>query len=176
MHILTRNAGANIMGWTTYPNKNKKAVISEIKSMYPSDMEWSLVGNNLWGLFVSTSEVGNFKVGDKIIVLFRLQSFGKNEFGYKLMDEGMYPYYYDCPLKFLKMSVVCCAEWRADVTKYHSDKRSVRTLVANIKIGDIIKLKGCKVSEVKVVSVNPLRAIAENSTVIYRIPNSYIAN
>ena len=32
-----------------------------------------------------------------------LKRFGKNDWGYKDMDEGMHPYYYTCPASFLAM-------------------------------------------------------------------------
>jgi len=174
MHNLTRTAGANIMGWTSFTNTNKKEVIAEIKSMYPSDMEWSLAGNNLWGLFELQNDTAKYVKGQKVILLYLLQSCGKNAYGYKDLCESMSPYHYNCPLKFLKAAVVESPEWREDVVKYHSSKGTMRGLVASIKIGDIIKLKNCKIKEVKVVATNPLRAAAMNTHVVYRIPSKFI--
>ena len=175
MHNLTRTAGANIMGWTSFTNTNKKEVIAEIKSMYPSDMEWSLAGNNLWGLFELQNDTAKYVKGQKVILLYLLQSCGKNEYGYKDLCESMSPYQYNCPVKFLKAAVVQSPEWREEVVKFHSGKRTMRDHIASIKIGDIIKLKNCKIKEVKVVGTNPLRASAMNSNVVYRIPNSFIS-
>ncbi len=42
--------------------------------------------------------------------------------GYKPMDEGMGPYYYTCPLSYLKIAPEANAGWRQLVRKYHERK------------------------------------------------------
>ena len=154
------------MGWTSYPNHSKSEVIHNIKSSYPADMQWSLAGNNLWGLYTTST-------GDNAILLYLLQSFGKNEYGYKDLCESVHPYQYNCPLKFLKQAKVECQEWRDEVVKFHENASKVRKLAANLMIGDIIQLKNSRIKEVRVVSVNPLRGVANN--VVYKIPKTMIA-
>jgi hypothetical protein len=39
--------------------------------------------------------------------------------GYKDMAEEMHPFYYSCPLGYLAMVPVACAEWREGVKAYH---------------------------------------------------------
>jgi len=52
--------------------------------------------------------------------------------GYKDMDESMHPYFYSCPLKYLRMvPVVTCQEWREIVHEHHAKlkrKREARKL------------------------------------------------
>ena len=160
------------MGWTSYSNYSKSDVINNIKSMYPADMQWSLVGNNLWGLFTAIRETERVKVGEKVILLYRLSSFGKNGYGYKDMCESVHPYHYNCPLKFLKESVVECQEWRDNVVKFHENASKTRKRAANLMIGDIIQLRNSYVAVVKVVSVKPLLGVA--SGIVYRIPKTMI--
>jgi hypothetical protein len=161
------------MGWTSYSNYSKADVINNIKTMYPADMQWSLVGNNLWGLFTAIRETERVKVGEKVILLYRLSSFGKNEYGYKDMCESMHPYQYNCPLKFLKEAVVECQEWRDNVVKFHESNRNLRKQVANLMIDDIIQLKNSRIKEVKIVSVKPL--LGAYGGVVYKIPKKMIA-
>jgi hypothetical protein len=161
------------MGWTSYSNYSKSDVINDIKTMYPADMQWSLVGNNLWGLFTAIRETERVKVGEKVILLYRLSSFGKNGYGYKDMCESMHPYQYNCPLKFLKESVVECQEWRDNVVKFHENNSNLRKQVANLMIDDIIQLKNSRIKEVKIVSVKPL--LGAYGGVVYKIPKKMIA-
>jgi hypothetical protein len=161
------------MGWTSYPNYRKAEVINDIKTLYPADMQWSLAGNNLWGLFVIPNDTAKYKQGEKVILLYRLSSFGKNEYGYKELCESVHPYHYNCPLKFLKEAVVECQEWRDNVVKFHESNRNLRKQVANLMIDDIIQLKNSRIKEVKIVSVKPL--LGAYGGVVYKIPKNMIA-
>jgi hypothetical protein len=51
--------------------------------------------------------------------------------GYKPMEEEMHPYFYGCPLKYLDMAPVACAEWREKVKaywKHRAEKRQRRAV------------------------------------------------
>jgi len=55
--------------------------------------------------------------------------------GYKDMEEGMHPYFYSCPLKYLALvPAVASEEWREGVRQYHArqnEKRLAKTLLKN---------------------------------------------
>lgn len=50
---------------------------------------------------------------------------GDGRWGYKPMGEACHPYYYTCPLSYLKMTrnAVQCREWRNMVEAYHIKRR-----------------------------------------------------
>lgn len=58
-----------------------------------------------------------------------------NEWGYKPMGESAFPYFYDCPLKFLDMAPVANAEWREEVKKYWQrvSEKSARTRMRKLE-------------------------------------------
>jgi hypothetical protein len=165
------------MGWLSFRNTGKQAVVRQIKLDYDAITQWSLVGNNLWGLYtVSQKDVDynpNNVLGQKVILLFRLEYFKNDKgYGYKDMCESMHPYQYNCPLKFLKEATVTCQEWRDNVVKFHENASKTRKRAANLMIGDIIQLRNSYVAVVKVVSVKPLLGVA--SGIVYRIPKTMI--
>ncbi len=49
------------------------------------------------------------------------------EWGYKNMDESVHPYYYSCPLGYLKLVPIeqfgGCKEWRDMVHAFHAERR-----------------------------------------------------
>ena len=164
------------MGYLSYTT-SKAGLIKDLKAENNA-LKWSLVGNNLWGLFEHTEQdelQGYGKEGDKFIVLFKIQSFGKGDYGYKVMDESQHPYYYDCPLTFLKEANTPCAEWRAEVYKHHARKKEVRDLTKNIKVGDIVPLRLSTVKEVQITCVAPLKGRCTKTGILYRIPKTYVA-
>jgi hypothetical protein len=44
--------------------------------------------------------------------------------GYKPMEEGMHPYYYNCPLSYLELVPVASEAWRIGVMAWHADRAS----------------------------------------------------
>lgn len=47
--------------------------------------------------------------------------------GHKDMEEGMHPYFYSCPLKYLALvPVVASEDWRAGVREYHARQMEKR--------------------------------------------------
>lgn len=58
--------------------------------------------------------------------------------GYKDMEEGMHPYFYSCPLKYLALvPAVASEEWREGVRQYHAGQNEMRlakTLLKNLSV------------------------------------------
>jgi hypothetical protein len=149
------------MGYLT-SKQTKQQLVDEIKSTSKCT-EWSLVGNHLWGLFpVESATQENY-----IIVLYLIKSFGDGEYGYKTFDESAHPYYYICPLKFLKKAVVLHQEWRNLVMKHHQKNR--------IEVGDKIELKNCKIPYVIITKKIKSKLYGIYNNIEYRIPKSIIA-
>jgi hypothetical protein len=161
------------MGWTSFDNHNKKQVIDRIKEENTNVSQWSVVGNNMWGLLELPADFitknTEYKLGDKAILLYKLASFDNNEYGYKEMCESVHPFAYNCPLKYLKQAVVVCQEWRDGVVKFHNDKSKLRDMIALLMYGDIIKLNSLSVPEVRIVSVKPLLGVSTANGKMYKI-------
>jgi len=85
--------------------------------------------------------------------------------GYKDMEESMGPSYYSCPLKYLDLvpepESRYAKEWRAKVRAYHAKRRA-------LAVGATVKLEGCRVPEVTIISLRPL--IGEFAGTRYRLP------
>ena len=46
--------------------------------------------------------------------------------GHKPLNEAMHPYYYTCPLRYLRMAPATSPEWRERVLAYHSELKAKR--------------------------------------------------
>lgn len=92
--------------------------------------------------------------------------------GYKDMCESMGPCYYNCPLSFLDEVPEENAEWRKEVRKYWETAALKRKAAAALVVGQVLKLQGCSIPEITVVSVKPLRGEYGGRT--YRIPKKFI--
>lgn len=99
------------MGWTVIPGATKDDVVRELMNDYRPVVH-ELCGNILW--VVVAEEVLN----QNLIVGFLLRA-PDGGWGYKPIEESMHPFYYSCPLRFLKLAPVACEEWRAKVREYH---------------------------------------------------------
>jgi hypothetical protein len=154
--------------------QTKAQLVEEIKRDNPTITDWSLVGNHLWGLYQATQGIeGKFKKGDLLIHLFLLKPFGAGEWGYNCFSESAHPYYYTCPKKFLKKSVVLSQEWRDNVEQYHAKKAKRASMKFNI--GDVIPLVNSTVKQVEIVGINPLLGMDIASGRTYKIPKRFIA-
>jgi hypothetical protein len=144
------------MGWTfLYNAPEKRQVIAEVtqSSNNINCLCKALHGNELWTIWY------NSNTNEKLIILFLLARSGGN-WGYKDMTEEMGPYFYQCPLAFLDEVPVTNEAWRAKVREFHAGKKQNRTLVRQIKSGQMVKLKDSKPNMFRVVSTNPLIGIA----------------
>lgn len=153
-----------------FSRQTKAELVEELKRDNPLITEWSLNGNELWGLYpISTNQPS-----DLMIVLFLLASHG-DEYGYQVMDESAQPYYYTCPLKFLNKAVELSPEWRTNVRAYHNAKSERARTLKRIKVGDTIALKNTSLKSVQVIGLKPLMGIDVKTNRTYRIPSRFIA-
>jgi hypothetical protein len=100
------------MGWYSTRGATKEDVVQELlQDTSPIDHE--LCGSVLWAVveFADRRVIGCFLLGAC-----------SDGWGYKPMDEGMHPYYYDCPLRLLELAPVACEEWRAKVRAHHAGR------------------------------------------------------
>jgi hypothetical protein len=89
-----------------------------------------------------------------------------NGWGYKDMEESSHPYFYSCPLGYLKLAPEKSKEWREGVRKYHEVRNH------KYQIGDIIKLAYCKIPWAVVVYLKPF--VGEYNGVRYKIKKGLI--
>jgi hypothetical protein len=135
------------MGWLISYDLTKKQQVAELVKGWTIEdtgrgmtcLDYSVRGNTLYAVFQPTQD-GKPSDGDAQIAVFRLRKDRGMGWGYKDMTEAMNPFYYDCPLKLLKLApVVTCPEWRAGVLAWHARNRSMRA--AKIKVGSVVQFK-----------------------------------
>ena len=156
--------------------QSKAQLVNEIKSNSKC-VEWSLSGNQLWGLYPVSEQEANdkAKAGDYVIILYLIKSFGDGEFGYKTLDESAHPYYYNCPLKFLKKAVVLDQEWRDEVIKLHKKKSGFSKLRESLSIGDRLNLKNTTIPYVTITGFNGKKVYGSDGVFTYYIPPKMMA-
>ena len=103
--------------------------ITELKRHYEVS-DHSLRGNQLWMIVKRQDK-------EPIIALYLLASQG-GCWGYTDMAEEDHPYYYSCPLNFLKKVPVMNQSWRDKVKEFHAQKAASRT--ARPKVNDMVIL------------------------------------
>jgi hypothetical protein len=115
----------NIMGWL-YFAKTKEQLIDELTSSEENSerrldvLEYELNGDGdtLWTVTKLTCK-GSAEEPKTFITCFLLDA-SQGKWGYKDMDEGCGPYYYDCPLRFLDMAQhYTCEKRRNLVREWH---------------------------------------------------------
>lgn len=158
------------MGWTFTHGATKEKVIAdrirtqETEQAIYTVLKHTTIGNVLWTvqeiIFKETGEKKRFIGCD---LLRYEKDYG---YGYKDLEESMHPYQYNCPLSYLAMVPVANEKWRWNVRKYHANKNY------NFNMGDVVKLKECKIPEVTLTSVKPLRGIYNG--ILYRIMPRHI--
>lgn len=79
-------------------------------------------GNVLWAVH----ESHNGEEAKLFIGCYLLGRGRGGSWGYKPMDESMHPYYYTCPLAYLRMVEVECMEWRHGVSAYWARRAKKR--------------------------------------------------
>ena len=94
----------------------KADIVREVTAKQTAKMK--LVGDELYVVheYVKDNQV------KRCIVVYCLVSDAEG-WGYKPIDECMHPYYYACPLSFLKLAPVACQAWRDGVKEYHAAKK-----------------------------------------------------
>lgn len=165
------------MGWSYSVNSDRREIIREITAGWKSEkgssecISKTLKGNTMWSLWRSTDPSG--KVLDTYILCHLLGNGGKkgDGWGYKDMCESMGPYYYSCPLAYLKAAPVVNQKWRDGVMAYHAKRQKAN----GIAIGDAVKLvPGCKNVDLTVYTVKPLR-FKDGFGRVWKVPRKLIA-
>ena len=111
------------MGWLYHVGQTRKGLIQSITKSWKTPqrssdcLAYCTRGNVLWTVWENYQKsTGTF---ERCIVCVLMQS-SSDGWGYKDMDEGMHPYYYTCPLKYLRMvPQVASKAWRKGVLAYH---------------------------------------------------------
>ena len=158
------------MGWTfLYDAPEKRDVIEDCTrgSDKLKCVRKAVHGNELWTIWHNT------ETNCKYIVLFLLARRDSN-WGYKDMTESMGPFYYQCPLSFLDEVPVANEEWREKVQAFHAQKKDNRKLLREIRAGKIVKMRGTKPSEFRVVLTKPLIGVALENGQRYKLVKSRI--
>jgi len=116
------------MGWLYQPGQTREGLIRMLIEPYDGPkalhepIAGCLRGNVLWSVvqvtakedlgWIGAGEVGRFIRCD-------LLDGSPEGWGYKEMCESMGPYYYTCPLEYLRMVPVADIDWRKKVFDYH---------------------------------------------------------
>ncbi|GAG45941.1 unnamed protein product, partial [marine sediment metagenome] len=135
------------MGWLISFDLTKKQQVAELVKGWTIDdtgrgmtcLDYSVRGNTLYAVMQPTQD-GKPSDGDAQIAVYRLRKDRGMGWGYKDMSEAGHPFYYDCPLKLLKLApVVASAEWRANVHAWHARNRAMRS--AKIDVGSLVRFR-----------------------------------
>ena len=118
------------MGWSIhYAWQSKDAVVSGITTScdYFDVLDYSVRGNVVWTVEHKKAD-NNKRIGCYLLEYRREDKC----YAVKALTEADGPFYYSCPLKFLKMVPEVNATWRADVRAFHnSKKKTVATVSEN---------------------------------------------
>ena len=99
--------------------------VEESEKFIHNTLKHSVRGNQLWTVEEATNKETGVK--SRIIALY-LMSKDDGNWGYKPLCESMHPYYYNCPLSYLKMVPVKNQNWRDVVIKRHNEKKNAPKL------------------------------------------------
>jgi hypothetical protein len=142
---LNFKTGIIIMGWTYGSDWTSKQEIVDHCIDWGdkfTKLDHAVRGNHLWVL-IQYGE-GDRK-GDVFVALYLLQKDGR-EWGYKDMDDTCGPYYYDCPLSYIKRTIESgrtprqtTLEWHEKVKLHHATKAVKRQKTSLLKEGLKIK-------------------------------------
>ncbi len=114
------------MGWTFIRGATRQDIIGELLQTSEDESGKSTVlahclrGNVLWSVWEFLDKKTN--KSQCIIGCDLMEQHNQYGWGYKRMEEGMHPLYYNCPLNYLDMVTeekVICPEWRARVREEH---------------------------------------------------------
>ncbi|MEW6542442.1 MAG: hypothetical protein AB1411_02400 [Nitrospirota bacterium] len=157
------------MGWLFTSGASRRDIIAERIKRWSNDgveavcLKHAVRGNVLWTVWEHRHEDGRTT---RFIGCDLLQCKKDCGWGYKDMDESCHPYYFTCPLSFLDMVPPSCEPWRAKVRAYHARMNAGRHLT----VGQVVKLRGCTIPEILIISVRPLRG--RHNGITYRLRRS----
>lgn len=120
------------MGWLFQNDGREAAIKSALKALDPMNVK--IRGNRIWAV-TSYQE-------RRMISLALLQGEG-GVWGYKLLSELEYPYYFDCPMSLLRTVDPPlnenAAQWRAEVLKHHEREKDLKNAT---QPGSVVELGG----------------------------------
>lgn len=132
------------MGWSFNPSYNRKQLIEDISRDWErTDDEGKHIKAKclakcyrggrflgiLWSVWENTITDGEQVETRRYIYCDILQYRKGDGWGNKAMSESVHPFYYSCPLGYLKMAPVACQAWRDKVQEYHAtSKKAVKTV------------------------------------------------
>lgn len=166
------------MGWS-FGWHNRRSLISELTK--DNDFQKCIAkcyrGNVhsgiLWSVWEYTKPSDKCKEGYRWIKCDILQYRG-GDWGYKDLCESMHPYYYSCPVGYLKMTenFVECKAWRDEVMRLDEIKKRQSLQAKMCNVGDKINFKGCSIPYAFVTRTKPL--MGSYRGVDYKIVKKFI--
>lgn len=171
------------MGWLYHDNMSKADLVENIRKDYAPGvckteaLKSTLVGNCLWMLLKNDS--GTF------IVLYLLQGGSKEYpgYGYKDMDESMGPYFYSCPLSYLREAPVANQSWRDGVLKHHASKKAHTANFKALELNKVYPIRsgwkaaGTPITGIRLSTLKPCEGYAmngENTLGFIRVPTKIL--
>lgn len=151
---LTQHKAGKVMGWVFRQNETKQQLIERLTADYTNNetgnnskcVKHSLRGSHLWAIVDDCD--GKTGLTTRYIALFLLSSERGFGYGCKDLSESCHPYYYDCPLSFLKLCPrVACEEWRQGVIEYHAKQNKKITF----KVNDVLINEKSSVKRVELI-------------------------
>lgn len=136
------------MGWTfSYNWQQKKDIVEHCLDFGENYkvLKHSVKGNHLW---VLAQHIKDNKPGVMFIALFLLSK-SQGEWGYKDLDDTCGPYYYDCPISYVKAVKESgrelsktSSEWMEKVEQHHTIVAEKRKKSKALKPGDKVNFQG----------------------------------
>jgi hypothetical protein len=161
------------MGWYYTDGASRSDIIDELTKEQVTEstvfrtLRKCFRGNTMYALHESGPPEGPMT---KWLSVYLLQRH-KDSWGYKPLPETALPYYFDCPLSYLDEADPAAnedaKEWRRTVREA-AEKRAAKKPA----VGDTWTLEGCRIKEVEITSVRPLRGKANGTT--YRIKRTLL--
>ena len=160
------------MGWLFRQGASKSDTIRDlVKSEENDKRRWDTIahcvrGNVLWTVAQITFKQDNRQ--ERFITCYLLQKSEGCGWGYKDMTEGMHPYHYSCPLKYLDMTPVANEAWRTEVRAYHQRCNK------KVEVGQKIGLINATIPWIVITSKRPLLGTHDGKR--YRIPRRMLGD
>jgi len=160
------------MGWLFIHGSSKSDIVNRLTAAEENETRrWeplahSIRGNVLWAVVELTKK--QEQSCECFIACYLLQSSRDSGWGYKEMTESMYPSYFSCPLKFLKMAPEASPAWRDGVREYHQRRNR------KVEVGQKISLTNASIPCVIITSQKPLLGVHDG--VNYRVPRRMLGD
>lgn len=116
--LYTRQTRDQLIASLIQPRSSEEA-ISEV-------LEHHLAGHVLWSLVRLTAKKEGFHQvkpgGAMVFIRCDLLDQAPDGWGYKALEEAVFPYYFSCPLHYLDLAPEQSPDWRANVRKFHANE------------------------------------------------------